>query len=435
MDPLKLADLLLTEDWNLFQPNMKGYIPPQQLQLRSGFEDFESQIREFVDPSYMRGNTVPFLALSVKQPFPTTSLTIRGETFVVPLSAREMSYLTGTVLGDAHASKNTAPGTQLESISDAGQKTIVEAVGLALRKIDAFWGGLRTERKLATIDVFKAGSHELSTAPTNEDHIATVLVILPSLSTPADIRVQATHAAVTSEVRLPPDLWQTVSAIGTYTGVSDGRIDISAGGEVLCLTYHIFGPGSDNAWVIPSLENLSGALPMLRDAFCLWRYNLSSDGGADTRSAPPMMLFFLDDAPKSARDFQDEDATLLCHLAPLAKAYGFTVYIGDVVHTMSTQQEVSHPYKEYDADIDPSELYMSNKPDVDYELKALRTLAGVSVTDPKLVKLATEMVLKDDYVVEMVDPEEDHDIVDEGIYSWEVVLTHTRKASVLFVVS
>ncbi|KAJ7473670.1 hypothetical protein B0H11DRAFT_1918824 [Mycena galericulata] len=128
---------------------MKGYIPPQQLQLHSEFEDLESQIREFTDPNdYMCDNNVPFLALSVEQPFPTTSLTIRGETFIVPPSSREMSYLTGTVLGDAHASKTTIPGTQLESISDAGHETILEAVDSTLWEIDAFRGELKTETKL-----------------------------------------------------------------------------------------------------------------------------------------------------------------------------------------------------------------------------------------------------------------------------------------------
>ncbi|KAJ7442758.1 hypothetical protein B0H11DRAFT_2204411 [Mycena galericulata] len=441
MDPLRLTDLPLTENWNLFQPDMKGYIPPQRLQLHEDFEDLESQIRESFDPCYMHDNDVPFMALSVQQPFPTTSLTIRGENFIVPMSSHQMSYLTGTVLGDDHASKNTVPGTQLESISDAGNKTIVEVVDLVLRKIDAFRGDLKTERKLATIDVFKAGSHELSTTPTNENHIATVFVILPSLSTPADIRVQATHAALTGEVRLPLYLIEAIGAIGTYTGVSDGRIDVGAGGEVLCLTYHVFGLGSNKTWVIPSFEDLSGAVPMLRDGFCLWRHSLNSGGGADTLSAPPLMFFFLYHDPKSARDFRGEDATLLCHLAPLAKAYGFTAYIGDIVYTMSTRQELSHPYKEYFGEhvyLDPGNLYMSKSPDVEYELAALRTMGGVNVAEPKLVELATEMVLKDDdyeYLTNMVDPQEDYDILEDGIYSAQIVLRHIRKVSVLFLVA
>ncbi|KAJ7500443.1 hypothetical protein B0H11DRAFT_782546, partial [Mycena galericulata] len=436
MDPLKLADLPLTEDWNRFQHDMKGYITPQQLQLDSGLEDLESQIREFIDPYYMHDNNAPFLALSVEGPLPTTNLTLCGETFTVPLSSREMSYLTETILGDAHSS---VPGTQFECLSDAGRTTILKAVKSALRTISALRGGAKTEEILAAVHVFKTGSHELSTTPTNDNHVATVFVVLPSLSTPADIRVQATHAAATSQVRLPPDIRRTVSAIGTYTGVSRSRIDIGAGSEIVCLTYHVFGPRGE-AWDIPRLENLSGALPTLRDAFCLWRHNLNSGGEADTRLAPALMLFILEHASYSVRDFQEHDATLLCHLAPLSKAYGFTLYIGDLVHTISTQQEVSHPYKEYfglDIDLDPSELYMSEYPTVRVKWTALRTLGGIKIAEPKLLDLATRMVLTDDTLDDAlmnIDAEEDYDILDDGSYCAQVVLKHIRTASVLFIV-
>ncbi|KAJ7459573.1 hypothetical protein B0H11DRAFT_2316415 [Mycena galericulata] len=434
MDPLRLADLPLTEDWNLFQPDMKGYLPPQQLQLHPGFEDPEahtyheslkSQIREFMDPYYMRNNNVPFLALSVEQPFPITSLAIRGEKFTVPLSSREMAYLTGTILGDADGSKNTIPGTELYFLNDSVHKAIARVVSSALRKIDASRAGFMTEKILATVDVLKAGSHELSNKPINENHIATVLVILPSSSAPADIRVQARHAAITAEVRLRRDLLETASAIGTYTGVSDGRIDIGAGGEIICLTYYIFGPRNEDASVIPRLENLSGALPPLRDAFCLWRHNLNS--GADATTAPALMLFVLDRAPLAARDFRGYDATRLCHLAPLAKAYGFTMYIGSLVHTMSTEQEVYHDPKDYlglYTDFDPSVLYMSDKPDVEYEFEALRTLAGVTIAEPKLLELAAEMLSKGDSSLMDIDPKKDYEIEDDSIYSAQVVLTH-----------
>ncbi|KAJ7450924.1 hypothetical protein B0H11DRAFT_1927958 [Mycena galericulata] len=111
-------------------------------------------------------------------------------------------------------------------------------------------------------------------------------------------------------------------------------------------------------------------------------------------------------------------AMLLCHLAPLAKAYEFTMYIGDIVHTTSTRQEVFHPYKEYfgeNIDLDPSELYMSKNPEVEYKCETLRTLAGVNIAEPKLLELATEMMLKDDGGLMDLEPLEDHDIVGEGV--------------------
>ncbi|KAJ7489769.1 hypothetical protein B0H11DRAFT_2278418 [Mycena galericulata] len=430
MDPLKLADLPLTEDWNLFQPDMKGYIPPQQLQLHPGFEDPESQIREFMDPYYMRDNNVPFLALSVEQPFPMTSLAIRGEKFTVPLSSREMAYLTGTILGDADGSKNTIPGTELDFLNDSVHKAIARVVSSALRKIDALRAGVRTEKILATVDVLKAGSHELSNKPINENHIATVLVVLPSSSAPAEIRVQATHAAITTEVRLRRDLVETASAISTYTGVSDGRIDIGAGGEIISLTYYIFGPRSEDASVIPRLENLSGALPPLRDAFCLWRHNLNSGANATTA----LMLFVLDCAPLAARDFRGYDATRLCHLAPLAKAYGFTMYICSLGHIMTRVEEVEHDPEEND--FDPGELYMSMSDDleVEYDLEDLRTLAGVNIAEAELLERATEMVSKGDRSVMDIDPQVHQDILNDHICYMEVELLHIREASVLLIV-
>lgn len=35
MDPLILSALPLTQNWDGFRPDMKGYIPPQELQVHS----------------------------------------------------------------------------------------------------------------------------------------------------------------------------------------------------------------------------------------------------------------------------------------------------------------------------------------------------------------------------------------------------------------
>ncbi|KAJ7463819.1 hypothetical protein B0H11DRAFT_2309610 [Mycena galericulata] len=350
---------------------MKGYIPPQQLQLHSEFEDLESQIREFTDPNdYMCDNNVPFLALSVEQPFPTTSLTIRGETFIVPPSSREMSYLTGTVLGDAHASKTTIPGTQLASISDAGHESILEAAYLKLVPMNS-------RSYFASPFNRKKCLHAPGITQPPETHIATVFVILPSLSDPTDIRVEATHTAVTREVQLPPDLRQT-------------------GAKFFASPTTYLGPGATT----PGSFQASKTYPV-RFRCCAMR---SVCGGTTY-------------------------AMLLCHLAPLAKAYEFTMYIDDIVHTTSTRQEVFHPYKEYfgeNIDLDPSEPYMSKNPEVEYKCETLRTLAGVNIAEPKLLELATEMMLKDDGGLMDLEPLEDHDIVGEGIYSAQVDLRYSE---------
>ncbi|KAJ7501056.1 hypothetical protein B0H11DRAFT_1993478, partial [Mycena galericulata] len=50
MNPLSRTDLPLVENWMTFQPNMTGYIAPQQLTLHPDCSD--SQIREFVEDQF-----------------------------------------------------------------------------------------------------------------------------------------------------------------------------------------------------------------------------------------------------------------------------------------------------------------------------------------------------------------------------------------------
>lgn len=245
------------------------------------------------------------------------------------------------------------------------------------------------------------------TAVKDNRHFATIFVILPLFADSADIRVFAKHGTVVSDVQLPKDLSQSASAIGLYAGVSDARIEVGTGGEVICLSYYACVAPS----VVPSVNYLSGGLPPVRDGFCLWRHALNS--GAD---APALMLFFLEGDPLSARHFEGDDGTFLCHLAPLAKAYGFKMYIAELVHIKLTKQEIEHPYKEYDFDFDLSVLDMPDDADVEYEWNHLRTLDDVPVMQPELLDRATRMLKTDlqDELME-VDVEEDHLFVDDSV--------------------
>ncbi|KAJ6529843.1 hypothetical protein B0H19DRAFT_1193385 [Mycena capillaripes] len=146
------------------------------------------------------------------------------------------------------------------------------------------------------------------------------------------------------------------------------------------------------------------------------------------------MLFFLDGHPESAANIVDDDAILLCHLAPLAKAYEFNMYIGRLVYTESCKKEVAHEYKEYYEDIDISELDMDDDPDVDYNWDKLCTLGGVPVTQPALLALATRLVktdLQDDLID--LDHEEDVEGYDESSYYSTMIYSHIRTASILFI--
>ncbi|KAJ7153052.1 hypothetical protein C8R43DRAFT_452509 [Mycena crocata] len=432
MDPLKLPNLHITGNWSTFQPDMKGYIPPQELKLHAICDDIEDQIRQATSTDYMRDNDAPFIASSVVQSFPAAILKIRDETFTAPLSSREGAFL-ATYLGNAHASKQTVPGKEVKILTDTCDMAISKQLSNVLAKLEALTSEIATEKSLVSLEVFKAGCHQLSAAPANPAHFATIFVFLPSSTGSAKIRLHATHENVASKVEVPEDISQSVNAIGMYTGVSDARMEFGIGGEVICLVYHICGEQSDGTLErVPSLEYLSGASPLMRDAVCLWRHKLNS--GA---VAPALLLFFFDSSVHSADDLEDDDATLVCHLAPLAKAYRFRMYIGELVHTLSTELEVPHEYKEYDEEIDPSSLDIGNDPDVDYEW-TIYTLGGVDVTNQQvpLSNLATGLVTQAGFLHDELmerDAEEDVQGIDDACYYSTVNYTHVRTASLLFI--
>ncbi|KAJ7279016.1 hypothetical protein C8J57DRAFT_1502850 [Mycena rebaudengoi] len=155
-----------------------------------------------------------------------------------------------------------------------------------------------------------------------------------------------------------------------------------------------------------------------------------------------LMLFFLSGNPATASNFRGEDATLLCHLAPLAKAYGFRIYIARLNHVSSTMQEVQHDYKEYfemTDDIDMEDLYMSDNPAVNYNRGKLRTLGNVRVMKQTAVLgLATELVTTDTHLQEQlmdINLNEDVQIENDGLYSATVRYKHIRAVTVLFIAS
>ncbi|KAF7335558.1 hypothetical protein MVEN_02209800 [Mycena venus] len=434
MDPLKLSALAATKDLSAIKTDKKGYISPQELPFWWDCRDIESQFNNFTRVDFMRDNPAPFFASSVSKEFPITRLNIYGETVVVPLSPRDVAFFAGD------ASRHAVSAPEVVILGQGAKESIsrtISAVMGSLKVTDKRDGGQTLA--LAGLDIFRGGSHKLSTVAKNINHYATIFVILPTFTESTDIRVLATHDAVVEKVRLPEDLSQSVCAVGMFIGVSDARIEVGAGGEIICLTYHASGdPSRVEPFVFPTLENLSGALPPLRDAFCLWRYRLSSG-----INAPALTLFFLKGFPnsKSTRAFKGYNATLLCHLAPLAKAYGFKMYIARLTYTQSATQEVFHPYKEYlglDTDFDPSDLAMSDDPDEEYEWGKLCTLGlgGVSVAQSGLLDLATQLVIADDKLKDQltdVEPEEESEIEDDSPYSATVNLMHIRRASFLFI--
>ncbi|KAK7055839.1 hypothetical protein R3P38DRAFT_2849239 [Favolaschia claudopus] len=191
--------------------------------------------------------------------------------------------------------------------------------------------------------------------------------------------------------------------------------------------------------IVPRLDNISGALAPLRDAFCLWRYKLSS--GAN---APPLMLFSLFKGhPTRAREFQGYDAELLCHLAPLAKAYGFQLYITELHYYQSEEEQFCHPESEHLDDFDPdspewnSEL--SSRPKVFWEWDEILGLDGRKY-DPQVPddfwETAFALVERNPLLYrELVDLsyEEEHELVSDSYWA-TVEYTQFRRGSYLLLI-
>ncbi|KAJ6535018.1 hypothetical protein B0H19DRAFT_1080424 [Mycena capillaripes] len=166
MDPLKPSDLGITEDWNAFQPDMKGYIPPQGCDLWPDCEDIEAQMKEFTKTKYMRDNNTPFLAMSVANSFPATRLTIRGETFIVPLSPWDMAFL-ATHLGNADAARHVVSGEEVGISSNASRSFIRKTHNDVLHKFKIFtparYGGVTQGANIEALVIGASDRHSLRT--------------------------------------------------------------------------------------------------------------------------------------------------------------------------------------------------------------------------------------------------------------------------------
>ncbi|KAJ6496026.1 hypothetical protein C8R45DRAFT_1211736 [Mycena sanguinolenta] len=394
MEPLKLSALPGVEEWDTFKLEMKGFISPQKMDRWPDCDTIQDHLRYFTSSDFMRDNDAPFLASSISKAFPATRLTICEENFTVPVSSRDMTFL-ATHLGNSashqgpHFNLNfcifSVPDCgQVSILSDAAKNLLWSTNRAVLHKLKAFEGNGGHEIILVGLEVLKAGSHCLQSTATAENHYATIFLVLPTFTDSVDISVRATHDSVVNQMKFPENLSQTACAVGMYTNVSDAHIQDS---------------------VIPTLQ---GALPPLRDAFCLWRHMLNCAG----EKTPQLTLLFLVGHPNSAKDLKGEDATLLCYLAPLAKAYGFKMYIARL------------------------HLEMPDDADVKYQWKELRSLGGVPVKSQDLLELADKLLNTDEYLNDQlseVDVEEDHEFLDDTCYYSTVKYTHTKEVSVLLI--
>lgn len=125
-----------------------------------------------------------------------------------------------------------------------------------------------------------------------------------------------------------------------YVGID--TVEIGSQDEAVCfLTYHLIAPPT--ASLFPTLAGTSPLVPGLRDTFKVWRERLQA--GVE---APEFALFLLrNDGYSYYRD--KEDDTLLAHIAPLAKIYGFELDIVQVDQCQESIHTIGHAYRDLDA--------------------------------------------------------------------------------------
>ncbi|KAJ7035515.1 hypothetical protein C8F04DRAFT_1258727 [Mycena alexandri] len=430
MDPLPLNGLLVTEDWDGFNPDKKGFISPQEAEFdTTGGSDIKIPFQQLGGQCYAR-TSARFVAHSRAKRIPALRLSVRKEVVILPSPPREIAFLKGHV-GNAESNYSVS-GSEIELLGDT-KKRIKEQCAKALDKLKVADGAPLVTTTLEKLEVFPAGVHRLSTTRTNESHFATVLVVLPAVSSGlGNIRLRATHNMVTNGVDLPKDLTQSITTIAFYTDLSDVRIGVGAGCEIICLTYHASGfSRTRGPWDVPRLEGRLGPQPLLRDAFCRWNQAIVRG-----ENHPKLIVFCLDHQPASASGFKGRDATLLSHIAPLAKAYEFSVYLCQLAHLMYATVDVYHKGYLDNENVDRSQLSMPDCPGEESVLEKLTTLAGAPIENEGLLEIAWDVVMEDEHLrTQLLKlPFKAKHQVEYTKGSWaQVEYTHSRNATLLFI--
>ena len=150
-------------------------------------------------------------------------------------------------------------------------------------------------------------------------------------------------------------------------------------------------------------SNAKAPIPGLRDAFRVWSfYTLARHPEA------PFLVAFLLTGPVGdiMRPLSNaDDTTLIAHIAPLAKVYGFCVVLASLEHVERCTIEVHHDYKEYYGDdgdeLDPDDQDMEDS--TVHMRWTFRTMGGRRLDElSKLAKMlekhATKLVEEEKYV-------------------------------------
>ncbi|KAI3621829.1 2og-fe oxygenase [Moniliophthora roreri] len=196
------------------------------------------------------------------------------------------------------------------------------------------------------------------------------------------------------------DIMSTI-AIGAYSAVRQS-IDPVLSGFVVYLQYELSCLSEAN--MIPRLPELSVGNKQLHHVFQSWRQNLDSRKDitangvidVDEEEVHDLLICLLDrDYSKSnlkASSLEGSDRLMLTQIAPLARAYGFTLHLADVVYIESGCVMLERYGRGYrsgcywdsdeddEDDIDPDELDMDGVDDKIFRICNAVALDGMPMT-------------------------------------------------------
>ncbi|KAK7451678.1 hypothetical protein VKT23_012355 [Stygiomarasmius scandens] len=427
MEPL--ATLPSSLDWETFSPSQKGYLPPANMYI-DNYGDVYDEFREYLEtPSYFRMKASPIAAMA-SYPDPPQPGLVNSFGQSIPLHDGKPR--------SAKFEEYSAEDVGLQTMNSRWETFISENTTGPLAEMNASLASRRTI--LSSLSIHPGPMDLLLPVPkTRDTHYATAFVFLPTKST--SLEVEAAFGTTVRNLSATEDTAFSAQIVVVYAGVDLVRIKTTD--SISYLTYHVL---AETKLSVPSLSNISPAIPGLRDAFRTWKWMLLNEDDPAADDAPDLILYLLN------ADFEDisdpgSEKAVVAHLAPLAKVYGFKLLVIEAVHEMSSTHEIDHPYKDYDYLYD---RWDELKEELEVEDgKSLRTGVTLSVKDlnlkevhvpEELKRKLEERIKEQDYVSQdeesIVDRDLDVDLegYDDSVYSSTVTLSHTRRASFLLLI-
>ncbi|THV04358.1 hypothetical protein K435DRAFT_961965 [Dendrothele bispora CBS 962.96] len=430
MDPLPFDELHSDSDSEAFSPsNMKGYLPPAKIDR---YIDVVGGIRKHTKD--LRVKPLPIAAMiSCSDPPQPGLLDSSGQR--MPLHDRDAEpteFLEYSVKND-----------KLKASNPRWDTFVSEKIAGPLTKMNAHSISRRASLSALTVQSGPM-NRRISVPKVDVAHYATAFVFLPTDST--SLKVKVTSGQTVERFKMTEDLSFSAQILVCYTGID--QIEVESTHSISYLTYNILAVAPRNLVIqpesIPSLSDISPVVPELRDVFRTWKWLLQNTRDVSAKNAPEHVLYMLN---SSGCVSSERDKSLIGHLVPLAKAYGFGLRLVEVRHNTRSVHEIDHPYKEYEEIFDKWDklertLRIEDGTDVTVEVE-METFTDLNQEEVDISEELMEQIqqkIENKKYISQCGPIERRkhkaklDGIDTTLYSDILSLTHTRHALFLLII-